>query len=79
MTLTRAYLIFINLFARLFGVVALIVGIGFLVAAFTVPFNRVMDALIGCLALSIGIATFFAKPVTIEHIGRNRRSMGIPD
>ncbi len=56
MTFTRAYLIFINIFARVFGVVALIVGIGFLIVAFTVAINRVMNALIGGLALSIGIA-----------------------
>jgi hypothetical protein len=79
MTFTRAYLIFINFFARLFGVVALIVGMGFLVGAYTTANNRVMNSLIGCLALSIGIATLFAKPVTVEHIARIRRSMGIPD
>jgi hypothetical protein len=79
MTFTRAYLLFINLFARLFGVVALIVGIGFLLAAVTVSVNRVINALIGGLTLSIGVATFFAKPVTVEHISRIKRSMGIPD
>ena len=76
MKFDRAYLLFINLAARLFGTMALLAGIVFLVSAYAIKSNRAMDVVAGIFAISVGVAAFMAKPITIEHINRIRRRMG---
>jgi uncharacterized membrane protein len=79
MKFDRAYLLFINLSARLFGAMALLVGIFFLLSAYAVPANRALDAVAGIFAIAIGIAVFMAKPISIEAIARMRQRMGRPN
>ena len=79
MKFDRAYLLFINLAARLFGAMALLAGIVFLVSAYAIKSNRAMDVVAGIFAIAVGVAVFMAKPITIEHITRIRRRMGGPE
>jgi len=79
MKFDRAYLLFINLAARLFGAMALLVGIVFLVSAYAIKSNRAMDVVAGIFAIAVGVAVFMAKAITIEHITRIRRRMGGPE
>jgi uncharacterized membrane protein len=79
MKFDRAYLLFINLASRLFGAMALLVGIVFLVSAYAIKSNRAMDVVAGIFAIAVGVAVFMAKPITIEHITRIRQRMGGPE
>jgi uncharacterized membrane protein len=79
MKFDRAYLLFINFAARLFGAMALLVGIVFLVSAYAIKSNRAMDVVAGIFAIAVGVAVFMAKPITIEHITRIRQRMGGPE
>jgi hypothetical protein len=79
MNFSRAYLLFINLSALLFGAMALLVGIGFLVSAYAVAANRALDLIVGISAIAVGVAVFKAKPITDEDIVRIRRKMGRPE
>jgi uncharacterized membrane protein HdeD (DUF308 family) len=76
MKFSRAYLLFINVSARLFGVMALLVGIFTFVCAYAFKTNRWMYLVAGILAVAVGVAVFMAKPVTTEDIARIRRKMG---
>lgn len=79
MKFDRAYLLFINLSARLFGAMALLVGIFALVCAYAFKADRWMYIVAGIFAIAVGVAVFMAKPITIEHVSRIRRRMGRPD
>ena len=75
----KAQVLLINIFARLLGGLALIAGSVFLVSAFAVEAERWTYVAVGLLQISIGLAVFAAKPVTVETIAGIRRRMGHPD
>jgi uncharacterized membrane protein HdeD (DUF308 family) len=76
MKFDRAYLLFLNVSARLFGALALLVGIFTLVCAYTFKADRWMYIVAGIFAIAVGVAVFMAKPISVEHITRIRRRMG---
>ena len=79
MKFVRAYVRCINWTARLFGATAILVGIVMLISAYLIGEHRAMNIVIGILAIAMGVATFLAKPVTVDAIDRMRRSMGRSD
>lgn len=74
----RAYIRFINVSARLFGGLALVAGIVFLVSAYAFEANRATYIVAGIFAIGLGVAVFMAKRITTENIARIRRRMGGP-
>lgn len=79
MKFDRAHLLFINLSARLFGAMALLVGIYALVCAYAFKEDRWMYCVTGVFAIAVGVGVFLAKPITIDHLSRIRRRMGRPE
>jgi hypothetical protein len=79
MTFERAYILFINVSARLFGGLALVAGIFFLVSAYAFEANRATYIVAGIFAMALGVAVFMAKRITTEDIARIRRRMGGPE
>jgi uncharacterized membrane protein HdeD (DUF308 family) len=78
MKLGRAFLTAFNVLARLFGSLAILAGIVFLVSAYAIKENRSLDVVLGLFALAMGIAVFLAKPIDAEQLSRMRRRMGRP-
>lgn len=78
MKFDRVFLIAFNLLARLFGSLAILAGIVFLVSAYAVKENRFLDVVVGLNVLAVGIAVFLAKPIDAEQLARMRRRMGRP-
>jgi hypothetical protein len=74
MKFERAFLLIFNLLLRGLGVVAIVVGISFILIAYVVPIHRTMDAVAGVCAIVIGVVFLVATPVTAEQIGRIRGS-----
>lgn len=72
----RAYVRFINVSARLFGGLAIVAGLAFLVSAYAFEVNRTTYIVVGIFALGLGVAVFMAKRITTEDIARIRRRMG---
>jgi uncharacterized membrane protein HdeD (DUF308 family) len=72
MRFERSFLAGFNFVARLLGVLWIIGGVFFLVSAFVLPENRVMDAMVGVLVLATGVAFLLAKRVTPESLDRIR-------
>jgi uncharacterized membrane protein HdeD (DUF308 family) len=60
MKLGRAFLTAFNVLARLFGSLAILAGIVFLVSAYAIKENRSLDVVLGLFALAMGIAVFFS-------------------
>jgi uncharacterized membrane protein HdeD (DUF308 family) len=78
MRFDRAFSIVFNLVARLFGVIAILAGIIFLVSAYAIEENRVLDVVVGLFAIAMGIAFLVTKSVNADLLGRIRRRMGRP-
>ena len=78
MKLGRAFLTAFNVLARLFGSLAILAGIVFLVSAYAIKENRSLDVVLGLFALAMGIAVFLAKPIDAEQLARMRRRIGRP-
>jgi uncharacterized membrane protein YccC len=76
MQFERTFLIGLNILARLFGVLCVIVGIVFLVSAYAIKENRALDAVVGVCIVAIGVAFLLAKSVRAEQLARMRRLMG---
>ena len=72
----RVYLI--NFLARLFGVAAIFAGIGFLVSAYAIVENRVLNIVVGIIAIVMGMAFLVIKSVNADQLARIRRRMGRP-
>jgi uncharacterized membrane protein HdeD (DUF308 family) len=70
MKFVRVYILFLNLSARLFGALALVAGIFFLVSAYAFGANRSTYVVAGIFAMAVGVAVFMAKPITPEDIAR---------
>jgi exosortase/archaeosortase len=79
MRFVNAYVLFLNLLTRFFGAMALLVGLFFLLSAYAITANRAMFAVVGILAIAVGVAVFLAKPITAETITTIRRRMGRPE
>jgi hypothetical protein len=79
MKFDRVYLLVINLSARLFGAMALLIGTVALISAYAFTADRWMYMVAGVFAIAIGIAVFMAKPITAEHISSIRQKMGRPE
>jgi uncharacterized membrane protein HdeD (DUF308 family) len=62
----RVYLI--NSLARFFGVAVIFAGIGFLVVAYSVVENRVLNIVVGLIAIVVGVAWLVAR------VGQRRTS-----
>jgi hypothetical protein len=77
MKFDRAFLITFNVLARLFGVLAILVGIAFLVSAYLFREDRIFDIVVGFWVAAMGIAFLLAKSVTAQQLARIRR-MGRP-
>ena len=78
MNLDRASLIALNALARVFGVLAILAGIIFLVSAYAIREHRLLDIVVGLFVIAIGIAFLLAKSVSAEQLDRMRRRMGRP-
>lgn len=64
----RFHVRLMNFFARAFGVMALLVGIGFCVSAFIENRDRGMFAVMGVVISGIGVAFLVVRPLTVESI-----------
>jgi hypothetical protein len=78
MKLDRLILITLNGLARIFGVLAILTGIVFLVSAYAVKANRFLDIAIGLFLTTMGIAFLLIKSINAEQLTRMRRRMGRP-
>jgi cytochrome c biogenesis protein CcdA len=78
MKFDRVFLISFNVLARLFGVLAILAGIIFLVSAYAIKENRFLDILIGLFVIAVGIAFLLTKSINAEQLARMRRRMGRP-
>lgn len=76
MQFERTFLVGLNILARLFGVLCVIVGIVFLVSAYAIKENRALDAVVGVCIVAIGVAFLLAKSVRVEQLARMRCLMG---
>lgn len=76
MKFERAFLVGLNVLARLFGVLCVIVGIVFLISAYAIKENRALDAVAGVCIIAMGVAFLLAKSVRTEQLARMRRLMG---
>jgi uncharacterized membrane protein YccC len=76
MVFERAFLVGLNFLARLFGVICVIAGIFFLLSAYAVAENRVLDAVLGVCIVAMGVAFLMARLVRAEQLARIRRLMG---
>jgi uncharacterized membrane protein HdeD (DUF308 family) len=72
------FLIAFNVLARLFGVLAILAGIIFLVSAYAIKENRFLDIVIGLFVIAMGIAFLLTKSINAEQLARIRRRMGRP-
>lgn len=79
MKFDSVFLTAFNVLARLFGSLAILAGAVFLVSAYAIRENRLLDVVIGLSVIAIGIAVFLAKPLDAEQLARMRRRMGRPD
>lgn len=66
----------INVLARVFGVLACIVGLISLLSAWLFPRDRVAYVLGAAFGLAIGIATWMARPVTQSQLDSIRKGWG---
>jgi uncharacterized membrane protein HdeD (DUF308 family) len=73
----RVYLI--NFLARFFGVAAIFAGIAFFVSAYAIVENRVLNIVVGLVAIVMGTAFLVTKSVNAEQLARIRRRMGRPE
>lgn len=73
MRFDRVFLTVFNLLARLFGVVAILAGIIFLVRAYAIRINRLLDIVVGLILVVIGIAFFVTKLINADQLARIRR------
>jgi len=73
----RIYLI--NFLARFFGMAAIFAGIAFLVSAYAMVENRVLNIVVGLVAIVMGTAFLVTKLVNAEQLARIRRRMGRPE
>jgi len=78
MKLDRVFLIVFNGLARLFGVLAILAGIIFLVSAYAIKANRFLDIEIGLFLITVGSAFLLAKSINEEQLTRMRRRIGPP-
>jgi drug/metabolite transporter (DMT)-like permease len=72
----RAYVRFLNFAVRLFGALALLVGIVSWGCAYAFTEYRGTRVVAGIFLVAMGVAVFLARPITIEHITRMRQRMG---
>ncbi len=72
-------LILINFLARLFGVAAIIAGSGFLVSAYAIVENRVLNIVVGLIAIVTGTTFLVIKSANAEQLARIRCRMGRPE
>jgi uncharacterized membrane protein HdeD (DUF308 family) len=67
-----------NGLARLFGLLATLAGVAFLVSAYAIAQNRALNIAIGIFAIAMGVAFLWTKPVDAEQLAgmrqRKRRS-----
>ena len=68
----------INFLARFFGVAAIFAGIGFLVSAYAIVEDRVLNIVVGLIAIVTGIAFLVSKSINAETLALIRRQMGRP-
>jgi multisubunit Na+/H+ antiporter MnhC subunit len=69
-------LITLNVLARLFGALSILVGIVFLVSAYLFRENRILDVVIGLWVTAMGIAFLLTKSLTAKQLARIRLRMG---
>ena len=76
MKFSRAYVQFLSFAVQLFGTLALFAGIVCLGCAYAFTENRGTRVVAGMFLVTIGVAVYLAKPITVEHIIRMRQRMG---
>ena len=64
----RFHVRLMNIMARAFGAMAILVGITFCASAFIETDSRIIFIACGLLSIAIGVAFFLARPITVEHI-----------
>jgi len=72
----KLFLFALNLLTRFLGVLFLISGLGTALTIFLQEENRSLRVCIAIVLMGIGIASFFAKPISSEHLKQIRRSIG---
>ena len=70
MKIYRVYVRFRNFAVRLFGALALLVGIVSLGCGDAFTENRGTRVVAGIFLVAMGVAVFLAKPITVENITR---------
>jgi multisubunit Na+/H+ antiporter MnhC subunit len=78
MKFDRAFLITLNVLARLFGALFILVGIVFLVSAYLFRENRILDIVIGLWVTAMGTAFLLTKSLSAEQLVRIRLRLGRP-
>ena len=80
-TLSERYIRFhvrmVNLFARTFGIMAMLVGVVFCVSAFVETQDRGIFVGAGIVICSIGLAFLLAKPLTVEAVYAMTSALGL--
>jgi uncharacterized membrane protein YuzA (DUF378 family) len=72
----RIFLFTLNVVARLFGGLAILASLMFLVSAYAIQENRIVNIIVGLAVGVMGIAFLVAKPVNPEKLATIRRRMG---
>jgi uncharacterized membrane protein HdeD (DUF308 family) len=72
MKFDKAFLLEFNFLIRMGGVSSIAAGLLFLLSAYAVRGNRILDAVVGICAILMGVAVLVAKPVTSKHLERIR-------
>jgi uncharacterized membrane protein len=76
MNFDRTFLFVFNLLARLFGVLAILVGVCFLVSAYALKDNRPGSIGIGIFLIVMGAAFLLTISVSANQLARIRRLRG---
>ena len=75
----RIFLFTFNALARLFGGLAVLAGLGFLVSAYAIRENRFLNIAVGIGVGAMGITFLVTKRVDSEQLASIRRRMGQPE
>jgi hypothetical protein len=78
MKFDRVFLTVFNVLARLFGSLAILAGIIFLISAYAIKENRFLDIVVGLFVIAMGIGFLLTKSINAEQLARMRRRMGRP-
>ena len=79
MKLEDRFLAGANLLARAMGVLFIVVGVVFLVSAYAIADDRVLNVAVGVSLVVVGVPFLFVKAIPTGLITRMRKSIGWND